>query len=584
MKKREKEIDQDKIVMKQKKGTWKRFIKLFPKCRLPWIWMIIYIVLDLGVVNIGLSETEYTAELFAGNTSPAFLAKLIGIIVLNLFSTNFVIFTRQIVSARTDRNMRNALLGKVMRLPMSYFKNENPREAIYRIVANSTVISNSVLFVIFPLVTAAYTSVSVFQRVFKHDWRLSIILIAFIPVQMLVAFIFGRINFSLSDREASINANLMQKLAELITNIPLAKAFAKENKETESGEEITKRLYKISIKSSWISQFQDLSQTFIDLIQSVIMVLVGVALLKGGDITTRNWIAFFMFSSVFSGSITEFMMYYNNLKTIQGSANRVAEIMNSPEEDFSGDACENLKGSVKLEHVHFGYDEDKPILTDVSCEFKDNSVTALLGVSGCGKTTLVNLLTRLYVPQSGEILVEDKSVHGYALTDYRSQFVMVSQNSMLFSGSIRENVCYGNGEVTEEEFENALKKAGAYDFASQLPDGADTLLEEYGNNLSGGQRQRIAVARALLSNAHYIILDEPAASMDAIAASELMEILKNISKDRCMIIIAHTAAVLPLADNVVIIENGVVSAQGETAEVLKTNDFLREFAGKKVAE
>ena len=258
--------------------------------------------------------------------------------------------------------------------------------------------------------------------------------------------------------------------------------------------------------------------------------------------------------------------------------------MNALEEDFSGDPCEDLKGSVKLEHVCFGYDEEKPVLTDVSCEFKDNCVTALLGVSGCGKTTLVNLLTRLYVPQSGEILVEDKSVHGYALTDYRAQFVMVSQNSMLFSGSIRENVCYGNGEVTEEAFEDALKKAGAYDFISRLPDGADTRLEEYGNNLSGGQRQRIAVARALLSNAHYIILDEPAASMDAIAAAELMGILKNISKDRCMIIIAHTAAVLPLADNVVIIENGVVSAQGETADVLETNDFLREFAGKKVAQ
>ena len=582
MKKREE--DQDQIVIKHKKGTWKRFIKLFPKCRLPWIWLIIYIVLDLGVINIGLSETEYTAELFAGNTSAAFLAKLIGIIILNLVSTNFVVFARQMVSAMTDRNMRGVLLEKVMRLPMSYFKNENPREAIYRIVANSTVISNTILYVVFPLVTAAYTAFSVFGRVFQHDWRLSVILIAFIPVQLFIAFIFGRIDFSLSNSDATVHASLMQKLAELITNIPLAKAFAKEDKETESGELLTKRIYKINIKSSWMSQFKDLSETFVDLLQSVIMVLVGVALLNNGGIDKRAWIAFFMFSSVFSGSVAEFMMYYSNLKNIQGSANRVAEIMNAPEEDFSGDPCEDLKGSVKLEHVQFGYDEDKRVLTDISCEFKDNSVTALLGVSGCGKTTLVNLLTRLYVPQSGEILIEGKSVHGYALTDYRSQFVMVSQNSMLFSGSIRENVCYGNGEVSDEAFEDALKKAGAYDFISQLPEGADTRLEEYGNNLSGGQRQRIAVARALLSNAHYIILDEPAASMDAIAASELMGILKNISKDRCMIIIAHTAAVLPLADNVVIVENGVVSAQGETAKVLETNAFLREFAGKKVAQ
>lgn len=576
--------DIDQIKIKHKKGTWKRFIKLFPKCRLPWLFIIIYAVLAFGLVNIGISETDYTAQLFAGDTSAAMLTKLIAVIIINLVVANLNTFMRQVTSARINRNMRNVVLSKVMRLPMSYFKDEDPREAIYRITNNAVVIDSTIMVFLFPLATALYKSVSVFGKVFTYDWRLSAILLAFIPLQLLLGFIFGRINFSLRERETAIKSSLTQKLAELVTNIPLAKAFAKENKETENGEEITSRLYRINIKSSWLSQFQDLSTTALDLTQSVIIVAVGLLLLKNADITKRAWIAFFMFSSVFSGAVSEVITYWNNLKIIQGGADKVAEIMDAPEEDYKGEECRNLKGSLKLENVHFGYNDENIVLDGVNCEFEDNCVTALLGVSGCGKTTLVNLLTRLYNPQNGKITVNGKSIYDYALKDYRNQFVVVSQQSMLFSGTIRENICYGNGDVSDEALEAAMKKSGAYDFVSKLPDGADTVLEEYANNLSGGQKQRLAVARALLSDAHYLILDEPAASMDAIAAAELMDILKNISENRCMIIIAHSSSVLPLAQRVAVIENGVVTAQGETSEVKKTNAFLREFAGKKVSE
>ncbi|MDE6752388.1 MAG: ABC transporter ATP-binding protein/permease [Eubacterium sp.] len=577
-----KENHPDQIKIKHKKGTWKRFIKLFPKCRLPWLFIIVYAVLDFGLVNIGISETDYTAQLFAGDTSVALLTRLVAIIVINLIGSNLTIFMGQVTSARINRNMRGVVFSKVMRLPMSYFKDEDPREAIYRITNNAVVINSTIMVFLFPLATALYKSFSVFGKVFTYDWRLSAILLAFIPIQLFVGFIFGRINYSIRERETAIKSSLTQKLAELVTNIPLAKAFAKENKETENGEEITSRLYRINIKSSWLSQFQDLSTTAIDLAQSVIIVLVGILLLKNAEIAKRSWIAFFMFSSIFSGAVSEVIMYWNNLKIIQGGADRVAEIMDAPEENFKGEECVNLTGNIKLENVHFGYNDENTVLNGVNCEFEDNCVTALLGISGCGKTTLANLLTRLYIPQEGAITVNGKSIYDYALKDYRNQFVVVSQNSMLFSGTIRENVCYGNGVVSDEALEEALKKSGAYDFVSKLPNGADTLLEEYANNISGGQKQRLAVARALLSDAHYLIFDEPAASMDAIAAAELMEILKSISKDKCMIIIAHTAAVLPLVQKAAIIENGRITAQGEPKELIKANTFFREFCGEKV--
>jgi ATP-binding cassette subfamily B protein AbcA/BmrA len=411
-----------------------------------------------------------------------------------------------------------------------------------------------------------------------------VILLGFIPVQVLIAFVFGRLNHSLSERDSAVNAGLMQKLAELVANIPLAKAFAKEEKETEKGGELTQRLYKLSIKSSWLSQFKDLSETVVSLVQSVIIVVVGVVLLRNEEITKRAWIAFFLFSSVFTGSVTEFMMYWNNVKTIQGSADKVAEIMNAPEEDRSGEPCSSLTGDLTLDGVHFGYEEGKTVLDGVSCTFRDGSVTALVGVSGCGKTTLTSLLTRMYAPQAGTITVNGKEISDYALDEYRRQFVTVSQNSMLFSGTVRENVTYGNGTVTEERLTEALRQAGAYEFVSQLPQGVETPVEEYGANLSGGQRQRLAVARALLSDAHYMILDEPTASMDVIATGELMTILRKASEGRCMILITHSGALLPLADRAVVLENGAVTGEGTVEQVSAQNAFLQALLGEEGAQ
>ncbi len=578
------ETDLDRIELRQKKGVWKRFVKLFPKCNLPWLWLALYVILQVGIVDLGINETDLTAQLFAGDTSAALLTKLIGVMIINLLGSSLLVFVKNLTSARINRNMRMVLTRKVLRLPMSYFKEENPREAIYRIVNNAIVIDSTIMLVIMPILTAGYTMLKVFSKVFTYDWRLSLVMLAFVPVQFLIAFIFGRISHFISNRGAGLSASLTQKLSEMITNIPLAKAFAKEDKETARGEKLVDRLYRVSVKSSWITQFRDLSSAVISFLGSFAICSVGLLLIQGGGITKRAWIAFFLFSGVFSGAVEQLMMYWNNLKTIQGNADKVAEIMNEPEERQDGEACTALRGDLSLESVRFGYAENKPILRNASCIFPDNCVTALLGVSGCGKTTLTRLLMRLYTPQSGTITAGERPIGEYALDDYRSQFVAVSQENMFFSGTVRENVCYGNGGVSDDALTEALKRARAYDFVMDMPEGLDSRLEEYGNNLSGGQRQRLAIARALLSEAHYFVLDEPISAMDAIAAAELMEVLKDVSANRCVIIIAHTSAVLSLAQHVVVVEDGAITGQGKKEEVQKTNRFLSELIAKKVTE
>ncbi len=578
----EKKDSRDKITVKQKKGTWLRFIKIFPKCHLPWLWLICYLILDIGFIQLGVNVTDYTAQLFAGDTSVRLVTTLAICILVNLLGTNLTTFVKGLTSARMNRNMRQVMLEKVMRLPMSYFKDENPRDAMYRIVNNSTVIDNTVMMFAVPLASGIYTMTAIFLKVFNYDWRLSVIMLAFIPVILFMAFIFGRVNFSLSERDSYVNASLTQRLAEMVTNISLAKAFAKEDYEEKRGAELTERLYKINIRSSWFSQGKNLAEISVQLVQSLLITLVGAALLHSESITKRAWVAFFLFSGIFMSAVTDLTMLWNNVKVIQGGADKLCEIMDAPEENTAGELCGRLKGDIKLKNVKFGYVEDKTILSDLNCTFRHNSVNALLGVSGCGKTTISNLLFRLYDIESGSITIDGRSVYDYALHDYRKNFSVVSQNTMLFSGTIRENICYGSGNIPDDRIFEVLKMVNASDFIRDLPDGLDSVLEEYGGNLSGGQRQKLAMTRALLSDAPYLILDEPVASMDAISTKETMDILSGLAKERTIIIIAHTPAVLSIADHVVIIHDGVTESEGTVDEVMLESTFLQEFKRKKV--
>jgi len=548
--------DQEAVTLKQKQGTWRRFFKIFPKCHLPWLLIAFYVALQLGTANMGISETDYTAQLFAGDTSSKLLMTLVTVMIIRLLVNYIAGFFQSLTCAEITKRVRKVVFQKVMRLPVSYFQDDNPKEAVQRIAGNAEVVENTIVLVVIPLITSGYTSFAVFFKIFKYDIRLSLILLVFIPLQIFMAFVFGRINFDLSDKSSFLAAELIERLSEIINHVPMAKSFVREAKEEERGGEYTERLYKLHIRSSWFDQLQSLSTTGVELVQALVISLAGLMLLGTESIRPRAWISFFMFSSVFNGAVEEFIMYYNNLKVIQGGAARLCEIMDAQEEDLTGKDCGNLSGDIRIKNVSFGYDEEQKVLDDFSCTFKDNCINGLFGPSGSGKSTLIRLILRMYQLKEGDIVIGTENVKDYALEQYRDNFTVVSQDAMLFSDTIRANVMYGNGNISDEEIWSALEKAHASEFVKEMSAGLDAVLEEAGKSLSGGQRQKLALARALLSKGHYMILDEPVSQMDAIAAGEFLEILKEISGNRCVILIAHSASALKVTERTVVIENG----------------------------
>lgn len=561
---------------KKAKGTWYRFWVLIKKSNLPWIYMVVYTILSLGLVNIGISETEYTAQLFDGNVSSKLVTQLVIVMLINWFGATLEMVVRSVTSARIDRNVRKSVWRKILSLPMEYFGSESPRDTISRITTDASSVSPFFIMAFIPFIVQIYSTVMILMTLSSYDTRLTLTTIVIIPIIIIVTNVLGKLLFKSNNNIAKVRSQLTARLSEMIASIPIIRLFAQEDKEQAKGDDISAKLYQVEIKVSWVSLLGNLVLDVVFLIQMISILLIGRALINDGEITSRAWVVFFLFSGKVSNNIQDLIMIWKNIKLIQGSTAKISEIMDAEsEDDWSGKEA-NLSGDIRFNNVSFWYHEDYKLLDHINCSFPAGKVTALVGVSGRGKTTMFNLLTQLYKTKSGEITIGDIPVTEYGLSSYRRQFFVLTQQPVLFSGTVVENLVYGlNYYPTFEQMTTALKEAQA-DFVFDFAEGLDTQLGEYGETLSGGQRQRLVIARALLSNAPYWLLDEAFSALDRQATADIMEIIKKAAKNRTVIIIAHDPSILQIADYVVVLDKDGVM-EGTTDDLLKKNQFFQDF-------
>lgn len=563
------------------KGHWKRFIKLLGKSHIPWVWLAAYIVCSIGVVEIGIDSTLYTAKLFAGDVSVELVEKLVLIIIVNCLGYAITRIVEGIMTARMTRNTRYYVWKHILHVPLDFFKDETPRQTVSRITSDSSCLASVFTLVLVPLITDVYAIVKSLKIVSEYDGRLMLTIVVMIPFTIIATIIIGRMYYAVNKQYTAADATMTAKITELMKNIPLIKAFAKEKKERKRSGETIEKYYRAGVRYSWLDQIYYIAFDFMSVIQTALIVIVGMVLFHDGGIDREGWIAFFMFSGTILGEVGDLSKSWRDGKDIEGEAARIATIMDAPVEESGDKECETLDGDIVLENVDFGYEDGKEVLKNVNCIFEKGKVTALLGVSGCGKSTILNLISRIYKVNKGKIKIGDTDISEYKLHQYRKNFAVISQEPMLFAGTIRDNVTFGiNREVTDEEIANALKQADA-EFVFDLPKGLDSELNEYGNGLSGGQKQKLAIAGALLTNAPYFLLDEATTALDAVSSEEVIKVIKEVAKKHTVIAISHSPSVLGFADNTIVIENGRVSATGKTKDVYKKNKFLRDFAGKE---
>ncbi len=570
--------------MKTEKGTMRQFFAMLKKARLPYGWILGYIAVYFGLSGIGIETTEYTAQMFAGNVSFA------GIVLPFLFYTLISLAISSLSSvlgslcqAKIDRSLRRMIWRQIVHLPLLYYERNEPRELLSRVTTDITTISTLIMQVFVSFITSFGTLFLIFQRIHAYDGALMWLLLAMVPIQLVLALIAGRLQFGVNDEVNERNARLTQHIAQTGEQAMSVKAFQQEDKEEQNGSRLMRRLYRSRMKNEWIVQLISPIYTLINMMQFILIVMVGRSFYAQGAISLAQWVAYFAFSTQIVNEIAGFCGYWTSLKTSQGATRRVAALMQEKEEALvQGKEVTALSGDIVIEDVSFSYDE-KALFTQLSLRIPQHSITAIVGESGSGKTTLLNLIARLYEPSQGCIRIHGKDIASFSKRSYRQAISCITQESVLFSGTLRENLLYGvRRTVTMEELEEVIAKVHLDTWVASLAEGLAHEVGEGGSRLSGGQKQKLAIARAMLQQRPYLFMDEALAAVDAIGKEEIWEALCRLMQGKTTVYVAHDRQTIAKAEHIIVLEKGCVVDQGSLGGLRERNAYVRSlFAGKE---
>ncbi len=311
----------------------------------------------------------------------------------------------------------------------------------------------------------------------------------------------------------------------------------------------------------------------------VAAVLWGCALLRQGEIDLEAWLAFFLFVPMINTVLRQLSMMWGNIKELQGRAARMSAIMDAPQEELNETAISEITmGDIIFRNVVFGYDEEKKVLSDIDLIIPQGKATAIVGVSGSGKTTMLKLLEQLYTPDAGTITVGETALDQMNLKAWRSRVSYVTQDAMLFSGTVRESLTYGvDRTVTDGELEQVTKLAGIYDFIMEQPDGFETQIAIWGDAMSGGQRQRLVIARELLKDADILLLDEPTSALDAETAAEVSNTILSRFAGKTIVTVSHELSFIAGSDQIIVLNQGRVEDRGSHAHLMDSCPLYRNL-------
>lgn len=554
---------------KGKTQDWKPFWRLIRETKLPYVQIILCVVCGLGVSQLNLMFPSYTEQIMAGD----FSARIIIATILVLFGGALMDMAYQtvcqIVNGNISRKFRNSVWKKIIKLPVCFFGENGSSELISRETEDTAQLSNFLTDDIAGIVSNTYTLIATIVILMGYDWHLVVAELIIVPIIIVIGIIKGRIDFSLNNGLQLKVALLTGGIAELLTNVPLIKVFVREKNASEKSDEMVEELFKTKMKITWIGNAFSAISTVLEVVESLIVILFGIYLIQHEYITVSIWVAFYMYSTNLTGCVDSLMSVWDDLKVAQGAMKRISELSCEEEDAYDeGDVLESADQDICFENVDFSY-EDKQVLSNVNLDIPKGSHTAIVGLSGAGKTTVLNLLERFYEPQNGQIRLGNKNIREYALRSWRSKIGYVTQDSWIMEGSVRDNLTYALTEpISDEELIAQLKELGLYSVVDELPNGLDTEAGEDGSMLSGGQKQRISVARTLLRRPEILLLDEVTANLDALTEQMITDAIRKNNSGQTIVSIAHKLNTIKDADQIVVMKDGNVEAKGTHEELL----------------
>ena len=496
------------------------------------------------------------------------------------------------LSQQTVYTMRCDLFRKISKLPIRYTDTHRHGDLMSRMTNDVENVSNAVSQAITTLISCLITIVGAFSMMLYYSWQMTLITLVTIPVTITVSGMLGKFMRKFFVRQQKLLGQLNGQVEEMVTSYKTVISYSKEGEAVEVFSGISDELRRSSISARVWGSIMGPIMNFIGNMQYVALAITGGYLILSGrgGMSVDKLQAMLMYSKKFTMPVNQVANQYSTILTALAGAERIFSVMDEADEINQGAHALNtagMKGEIRFEDLFFSYVEGEPVLKGLDLTVQPGQKVAIVGATGSGKTTIVNLLTRFYEPDGGSIKVDGMDIRDIPKEELRRAIAIVLQDTVLFSDTIRQNIKYGNMEADDEAVCTAAATANADTFIDRLPENYGTMLAESGSNLSQGQRQLLSSARAVLADPRILILDEATSSVDTRTEMHIQQAMVNLMKNRTSLIIAHRLSTIRDADKIVVLRDGVIAETGNHEELLKKNGeyaklYRSQFAGEVI--
>ena len=462
--------------------------------------------------------------------------------------------------------------NKLQSLSMRFFGDKQTGEIMSRVINDSRNMETLIAHALPDLLSNILIVIMVAIMIFSINPILAAISLIPIPLILFVTMKFSGKVHALFKRNQEVLAEVNGKVQDNISGIREIQSFGREAEEYMSMKEYCKRYSFANVRANFVASIFFPTIEFLTSVGSVLVMGIGGTLALKDVLSVSDVVGFFMYLSLFYSPIAALSRIIEDMQNAFAGGHRVLSILDMESEIKDSENAENIgraNGDIEFDHVSFYYNENEPVLKDISFKVESGKMVAFVGATGVGKSTIVSLMERFYDPVSGSVRLVGKDIRDITVKSLRENISMVLQDVFLFNGSIYDNIAYGNPSASHDEIVKAAETARVNDFVCKMPDGYDTIIGERGVRLSGGQKQRIAIARAVLKNSPILILDEATSAVDNETEALIQQAIDELSKSRTVIVIAHRLSTVMKADNIIVLENGRIAEQGTHNELLK---------------
>jgi len=481
---------------------------------------------------------------------------------------------------QVTRDIRNEAFRHIQVLPLSYLDRQPQGDVVSRVIADVDTFADGLLMGFTQLFTGVMTILGTLIFMLRIHWGIALVVVCITPLSLLVANFIATRTYSMFRLQTVTRGEQTGLIDETLGNIKVVRAFGHEKASMEQFDEINGRLQKASLRAIFFSSLVNPSTRFVNSVVYAGVGLTGALIAVGGGISVGNLTSFLNYANQYTKPFNEISGVVTELQNALACAGRVFELIEAPArtpEPEHPQCPETVRGAVEIHDLRFSYTPDKPLIDNFDLSVKPGQRVAIVGPTGCGKTTFINLLMRFYDPQGGEILLDGVNTRAMERSQLRRSVGMVLQDTWLKAGTIRENIAMGKPGATEEEIIAAAKQAHAHSFIRRLPQGYDTVLSEAGGCLSQGQKQLLCIARVMLCLPPMLFLDEATSSIDTRTEVKIQKAFDTMMRGRTSFIVAHRLSTIREADMILVMRDGHIVEQGRHQELLEKRGFYAKL-------